>query len=347
MDSIYKIISDLGHNYGAIKAKLLNNNLLNTIYFVTKFLDEKYSGISIGQRIWHIRNKNLSIQTCIANSCNNVARWVRKGGKERHGYGYCSDECSRKYGIKNARKTFGIKYKNLNDILKKSRITSLKKYGTDNPSKSKIVKDKIIKSLNKKKKEFRKRSIEMMIEKNKDLYQKSGYILLDYLKNGMVSLKHEKCGDTFEMKNSTVHARGRYNTEICSICNPIGNHFSFHEKKIYDFIISIYKNTILCNTRKKIYPFELDIYLPDLKFGIEFNGDYWHANPKLYSSEDIIWKTTAKNIWDRDDNKKKMCKIKNIDLIIIWESEWVNDNKRIKEMIYNKIINNGTSKCII
>ena len=43
-------------------------------------------------------------------------------------------------------------------------------------------------------------------------------------------------------------------------------------------ISAIYKGTIKSNTRKIITPLELDIYLPELKIAIEYNGTYWHSS---------------------------------------------------------------------
>lgn len=41
-----------------------------------------------------------------------------------------------------------------------------------------------------------------------------------------------------------------------------------------------YEGQIQPNNRKVINPKELDIYIPDLKLAIEFNGTYWHAEER-------------------------------------------------------------------
>lgn len=41
-----------------------------------------------------------------------------------------------------------------------------------------------------------------------------------------------------------------------------------------------YNGRIEPNTRKIISPKELDIYIPDLKLAIEYNGTYWHAEER-------------------------------------------------------------------
>lgn len=80
---------------------------------------------------------------------------------------------------------------------------------------------------------------------------------------------------------------------------------------------------------------ELDIYLPELKLGFEFDGTYWHADPRFYNADDIIEhkNITAKEIWERDKQKELMCEQLNIKLIRIKEYDWINDNENIKQYI--------------
>ena len=49
---------------------------------------------------------------------------------------------------------------------------------------------------------------------------------------------------------------------------------SFKEKELYDFIKLIYSGEIITSYRSGL---EIDIYLPELKIGFEFNGLYWHS----------------------------------------------------------------------
>ena len=47
-------------------------------------------------------------------------------------------------------------------------------------------------------------------------------------------------------------------------------------------------NEIIENDYKELNGKEIDIYLPDLKLGFEFDGTYWHADPRFYKENDII-----------------------------------------------------------
>ena len=53
------------------------------------------------------------------------------------------------------------------------------------------------------------------------------------------------------------------------------------EKEIKEFIQQYYKGEIQSNNRQILNYKEIDLYLPELKFGIEFNGMYWHREEKV------------------------------------------------------------------
>jgi len=80
-----------------------------------------------------------------------------------------------------------------------------------------------------------------------------------------------------------------------------------------------------------------DFVLLDKKRVLEFNGDKFHANPKLYEKNDIPLKfinKTSQKIWE--DDKKKLNKAKNngFKIKIIWESDYLNDkNKTILDCV--------------
>ena len=69
----------------------------------------------------------------------------------------------------------------------------------------------------------------------------------------------------------------------------------------------------------------MDIYIPELKLGIEVNGDYWHSTQKSDKNNQLI--------------KTNLCESKGIRLIHIWESEWRRDKEFIKGLL-NLYLNN-------
>ena len=76
--------------------------------------------------------------------------------------------------------------------------------------------------------------------------------------------------------------------------------------------------------------FLVDKYSFDYRYKnklIEFNGDYWHMNPSLFSKDDINKTTglTAEQTWKKDNDKKIMAESNDFRLLIIWESEYKKD----------------------
>jgi very-short-patch-repair endonuclease len=66
-----------------------------------------------------------------------------------------------------------------------------------------------------------------------------------------------------------------------------------------------------------------DFYLPDYNVVVEIDGDYWHANPKIFSSHDLIGKkkVSAQMIWDHDVKKTKSLIDAEYAVVRYWASE--------------------------
>lgn len=55
---------------------------------------------------------------------------------------------------------------------------------------------------------------------------------------------------------------------------------------------------------------------------IECQGDYWHANPKIYNETDVIYNGyTAKDVWERDEYKRILAIKHGFIVITLWESD--------------------------
>ena len=88
----------------------------------------------------------------------------------------------------------------------------------------------------------------------------------------------------------------------------------------YDWLKSIYKDTIIVNDRTQIKPQEIDFYLPDIKIGFEFNDIETHKNKY---GDDKFGKPRQYHL-----NKSIKCWDKNIRLFHIWDFEWADDRIR-------------------
>ena len=68
---------------------------------------------------------------------------------------------------------------------------------------------------------------------------------------------------------------------------------------------------------------------------IEFNGDYWHCNPKLYEANDVgPRRILAKDIWERDRKKLQTALNYGYRVLTVWESDF----KKNKEILIEEVI---------
>lgn len=91
-------------------------------------------------------------------------------------------------------------------------------------------------------------------------------------------------------------------------------------------------NEYIVNCGDKFY--KLDFYIPELNKWIEFNGDYWHRNPRNsnYIKSNIL---DCVSIWRSDRIRlNNIRSIINTEPLVIWESDY----KSNKESIVNKCI---------
>lgn len=97
----------------------------------------------------------------------------------------------------------------------------------------------------------------------------------------------------------------------CPVCNS-GRHTSFAEQALFFYVTKLYPDAI--NSYKLIFEkgMELDIYIPKIRLGIEYDGVYWHHN-KASSIE-------------REKRKHLICKENGIKLLRIREKR-INDQE--------------------
>lgn len=78
---------------------------------------------------------------------------------------------------------------------------------------------------------------------------------------------------------------------------------------------------------------------------VEFNGDFWHMNPTIYTSTDInkVTMKTALETWNNDHNKHQLAIKRGYNIITVWEQTYkqdpINTINQILTKIHEKIIN--------
>ena len=206
-----------------------------------------------------------------------------------------------KYGVEN--------YSQTNEFIEKSKATFLINYGVNSPVKNSTVKEKINKS---KEISYAKKWGKILNTSTDNIKILSDDTVL--IKNFCVN--HNE----FEITKFNLINRINRSTNICTQCYPISENSSIKEIEVRNFI----ENELNIRTEKiKIENREIDIYLSEYMFGIEFNGLYWHSD---------IYKDNNYHL-----NKTELCKKHEIQLLHIFEDEWVNKKDIIKNIIKSKL----------
>ena len=106
-------------------------------------------------------------------------------------------------------------------------------------------------------------------------------------------------------------------------------------KKEKEIVVEIRKMGYIVEHLFRVDTKICDVFIPSLNLIIEYNGDYWHCNPKKYDSDYFNQKKqkTAKELWEYDKNKIDLIKEKGYNLEIVWESDLKEDPKLINKII--------------
>lgn len=102
------------------------------------------------------------------------------------------------------------------------------------------------------------------------------------------------------------------------------------------------KNKEFCKYNEALgKPVFFDYVIPDLKLCIEYNGDIFHANPKLFKEDDCPnpWfkNLTAKEIWKNDFLKQQVLIQEGYSIITVWDSEYRDNADYIEKNIVSLI----------
>lgn len=128
-----------------------------------------------------------------------------------------------------------------------------------------------------------------------------------------------KCGALYKMSNSAFNVHIRSNESPCNICNPPKHDFkSKGETELKDFIVSVYNGSVVQNYLRGSSK-ELDIFIPDKNLAFEYNGLYYHNELFKENNYHLSKKNAAKN--------------NNINLVHVFEDEWLYKKEIVKSRI--------------
>jgi hypothetical protein len=110
------------------------------------------------------------------------------------------------------------------------------------------------------------------------------------------------------------------------------------EFKIFDLLKDNFSD-VIHQYNIKGFKYYYDFYIPSINSIIEFNGDYWHANPEKYPSGSYlriqrIGDVLVNDIWDRDTAKKEIAESNGYKFYVLWEKDYKENGI---ETILNKL----------
>ena len=270
-------------------------------------------------------------QTCLEkygvenpNQCKEIREKIKNTNLEKYGVEHplqskkvqekTKQTCLEKYGVEFATQTEEVK--------EKIKQTCLEKYGNSRTFYGKIVHKKVLATRRTKHWYI---FCSLLKERNiTPLFSKE-----EYINDTGRKFRCLACGEEFVSEGANNYMLqhknkdGTYTTLIphaifCPHCFKAP--YSQKEKEVLEFVKRIYKGEILEN-HKGLFPnkqMELDIYLPSLNLGIEFDGEYWHS---------------LEGAKEKDERKNQLCEEKGIRLLRIKESEWDTNRTQVENQI--------------
>ncbi len=296
------------------KIEQVKNKIKNTMF-------EKY-GVYVPLKNKNILNK--AKETCIIKyGINNVMKNYEVKQKAKQ-------TCIEKYGVDNYSKTeefkekakqtciekYGVdNYSKTNEYKEKTKQTCIEKYGVNNYSKTEEYKNNI--------KILRRKKLLDKIKNNKNvqLLSNDSIFLNDEKFNNIYTWKCLKCGNIYKKYFSFDQLYRNDSPAICTKCYPkqLG---SIGQMEVNNYIKSLTNLKVNVNVRSIIRPFELDIYIPEKKLAIEYDGLYYHSENNNKDKNYHL-------------NKTELCEKQGIQLIHIFENEWLTKQEIVKSRLKN------------
>jgi len=288
----------LKNNFNDLYDKIINfnnNGILNNLIFKTK--------------VWHFIHNVKEIPLC--GTCNKQLKFKRSLSE---GYGiYCSLKCCNK---------------NINHITKSQKNRDYSNCDFKSKKNPMYNEELINRMVTVRRDNYKLKVIEKFENIHEDKYD---YSKIDYVDGKTeVTIICSKHGD-FEVtptshlagtgcpKCSVKHMdEGKFITKAKLKHSDLS--FNYQENEVKTYIQSL-NIPFESNNRTILNGKEIDIYIPDKGIAIEYNGLYWHS--ELYVDK------------NHHLDKTEICESQNIQLIHIFEDEWVYKQDIVKSRLKN------------
>lgn len=159
------------------------------------------------------------------------------------------------------------------------------------------------------------------------------------------SIKTYGCENVFQAKsvrakiaNTNMFRHGVTNTWLLKR----NNNFSVIANDLFEHVERYIEGAAFYGVNERLVKTPIGSFKLDFLYetrgtlkAIEFFGDYWHANPKLYDASDSIKGQSVKGIWDKDSRRLSAIRALGIDVLVVWEQDFKEDPEEIlNECVY-------------
>lgn len=151
------------------------------------------------------------------------------------------------------------------------------------------------------------------------LTDRANYVGVNQKNATKYQFRHDTCGNEFETYIYSGHK------PVCPTCYYRQPAFvSNAETELADWIQSL-NIRVVRTERQQIAPLHLDIYVPEHQLAIEYCGLYWHSQRASGKSTNY------------HKNKMQQCHNRGIDLITVFEDEWLTKKQLVKSILSNRL----------
>jgi len=87
--------------------------------------------------------------------------------------------------------------------------------------------------------------------------------------------------------------------------------------------------------KKESGGYKLDILLQEINLVIEFNGTYWHCDPRFYEKDyyNKKKKLKAEQIWSYDNSRKTFLEGLGYKVVVVWEHDYKTNNNQTLQIL--------------
>lgn len=98
------------------------------------------------------------------------------------------------------------------------------------------------------------------------------------------------------------------------------------QREVTAYVDSLATEVVTDNAVGVIGTYHLDLYLPEARLAVEYNGDFWHSHKQKV-------REGKPSAYDYHHRKRDLCANKGITLAFVWEADWKSRQVEVKDAL--------------